>query len=142
MTEASGRARKRQGICRHSFTIWLSKETARDYGPQDANIQSIGGDAALLLDWRGRCPYNQDMDYVFASEKKHGAQPLWPSRLTSHALLGVIYLCFRGGHSCLANSSAAIHPLGRPHLENNSLRKTDSLQQCFKSRVRAEVINP
>ena len=28
--------------------------------------------ALLLLDWRGRCPYNQSTDYVFASAEKHG----------------------------------------------------------------------
>ena len=39
--------------------------------------------AAVLLDWRGRCPYNQDTDYVFASAEKHGAQPLWPSSAMS-----------------------------------------------------------
>jgi hypothetical protein len=37
------------------------------------------GLSALLLDWRGRCPYNQESDYVFASAEKHGKQPLWPS---------------------------------------------------------------
>ena len=29
--------------------------------PMDAGLP------ALLLDWRGRCPYNQEQDYVFAS---------------------------------------------------------------------------
>jgi site-specific recombinase XerD len=41
------------------------------------------GLAALLLDWRGRCPYNQSTDYVFASAEKHGDQPLWPSSAMS-----------------------------------------------------------
>lgn len=39
--------------------------------------------SALLLDWRGRCPYNQDSDYVFASAEKKGKQPLWPSSAMS-----------------------------------------------------------
>lgn len=39
--------------------------------------------SALLLDWRGRCPYNQSTDYVFASPEKHGGQPLWPSSAMS-----------------------------------------------------------
>ena len=39
--------------------------------------------SALLLDWRGRCPYNQESDYVFASAEKHGKQPLWPSSAMS-----------------------------------------------------------
>ena len=39
--------------------------------------------ADALLDWRGRCPYNQEADYVFASAEKHGTQPLWPSSAMS-----------------------------------------------------------
>jgi len=39
--------------------------------------------ADALLDWRGRCPYNQETDYVFASAEKHGTQPLWPSSAMS-----------------------------------------------------------
>ncbi len=42
------------------------------------------GLSALLLDWRGRCPYNQEQDYVFASLAKDGAQPLWPSSAMSN----------------------------------------------------------
>lgn len=41
--------------------------------PMDAGL------AALLLDWRKKCLYNQETDYVFASAEKHGKQPLWPS---------------------------------------------------------------
>jgi len=39
--------------------------------------------SALLLDWRGRCPYNQERDYVFASAAKEGKQPLWTSSAMS-----------------------------------------------------------
>jgi len=45
--------------------------------PMDAGL------SALLLDWRGRCPYNQGKDYVFASLEMNGAQPLWPSSAMS-----------------------------------------------------------
>jgi integrase len=41
-------------------------------------------DAALteaLLDWRGRCPYNQDSDYLFGSPDMGGRQPYWPDSL-------------------------------------------------------------
>lgn len=41
------------------------------------------GLAVLLLDWRGKCLYNQDTDYVFASAEMHGKQPLWPSSAMS-----------------------------------------------------------
>jgi len=48
-----------------------------------AETNSDGALVALLLDWRKRCPYNQDMDYVFASLDKKGTQPLWPSSAMS-----------------------------------------------------------
>jgi integrase len=41
------------------------------------------GLSALLLDWRGHCPYNQEKDYVFASPDMDGKQPLWPSSAMS-----------------------------------------------------------
>ena len=37
--------------------------------------------AEVLLDWRGRCPYNQDADYLFGSPEMNGAQPYWPDSL-------------------------------------------------------------
>jgi integrase len=40
------------------------------------------GLAGLLLDWRRRCPYNQDVDYVFPSLHRKGKQPLWLSSAT------------------------------------------------------------
>lgn len=51
----------------------LKTETSRKPVPMDSAL------AAALLDWRERCPYNQDSDYVFASADRHGKQPLWPS---------------------------------------------------------------
>jgi integrase len=45
--------------------------------PMDAGL------AALLLDWRGKCLYNQKTDYVFASAEMRGKQPLWPSSAMS-----------------------------------------------------------
>ncbi len=34
-----------------------------------------------MLDWRGRCPFNQDGDYIFGSPNKEGQQPYWPDSL-------------------------------------------------------------
>jgi integrase len=34
---------------------------------------------SALLSWRAISPYNQNTDYVFASEQMRGQQPLWPS---------------------------------------------------------------
>jgi integrase len=47
-------------------------------------IPMHGGLAAVLLDWRGVCPYNQASDYVFASPEKNGTQPYWPSNMEKH----------------------------------------------------------
>jgi integrase len=37
--------------------------------------------ANVLLDWRGRCPYNQDGDFPFGSPDMDGRQPYWPDSL-------------------------------------------------------------
>jgi integrase len=35
--------------------------------------------AAVLMNWRALCPYNQPSDWVFASPTKRGTQPYWHS---------------------------------------------------------------
>ena len=35
----------------------------------------------ILLEWRHVTPFNQDTDWVFASQQKNGTQPMWPERL-------------------------------------------------------------
>ena len=62
-------------VCQHVGP--MKTATSQKPVPMDAGL------AALLLDWRGRCPYNQDTDYVFASAEMHGKQPLWPSSAMS-----------------------------------------------------------
>jgi integrase len=50
----------------------------------EASGKALPMDAALagaLLDWRGRCPYNQDADFLFGSPDKNGLQPYWPDSL-------------------------------------------------------------
>jgi len=37
--------------------------------------------ASTLLDWRGKCPYNQDADFLFGSPEMNGTQPYWPDSL-------------------------------------------------------------
>jgi integrase len=63
-------------VCQHVGP--LKTAASQKPVPMDAGL------SALLLDWRGRCPYNQEQDYVFASLEKHGAQPLWPSSAMSN----------------------------------------------------------
>lgn len=73
---ASGEIHLSRGIvCQHVGP--LKTETSQKPVPMDAGL------SALLLDWRGRCPYNQDTDYVFGSPEKDGTQPLWPSSAMS-----------------------------------------------------------
>ena len=62
-------------VCQHVGS--LKTAASQKPVPMDAGL------SALLLDWRGRCPYNQETDYVFASAEKHGTQPLWPSSAMS-----------------------------------------------------------
>src|SRR5437867_2372350 len=50
----------------------------------EASGKAVPMDAALaeaLLDWRARCPYNQDADYIFGSPEMNGTQPYWPDSL-------------------------------------------------------------
>jgi integrase len=62
-------------VCQHVGP--LKTAASQKPVPMDAGL------SALLLDWRGRCPYNQSTDYVFGSVEKRGDQPLWPSSAMS-----------------------------------------------------------
>jgi integrase len=62
-------------VCQHVGA--LKTAASQKPVPMDAGL------AALLLDWRGKCLYNQNTDYVFASAEMHGKQPLWPSSAMS-----------------------------------------------------------
>ena len=62
-------------VCQHVGS--LKTAASQKPVPMDAGL------AALLLDWRGKCLYNQNTDYVFASAEMHGKQPLWPSSAMS-----------------------------------------------------------
>jgi integrase len=53
----------------------LKTEAIEKPAPMDARLASV------LLEWRGRCPYNQDADYIFGSPDKHGPQPHWTDSL-------------------------------------------------------------
>jgi integrase len=73
---AAGEIQLSRGIvCQHIGA--LKTEASRKPVPMDSAL------AAVLLDWRGRCPYNRDTDCVFASAERHGSQPLWPSSAMS-----------------------------------------------------------
>ena len=50
----------------------------------EASQKAIPMDSALasaMLDWRGRCPYNQSDDFLFGSPEMDGRQPYWPDSL-------------------------------------------------------------
>ena len=73
---AAGEIRLARAIwCQHIGP--MKTEASQKPVPMDASL------AALLLDWRGKCLYNQESDYVFASAEMHGKQPLWPSSAMS-----------------------------------------------------------
>jgi integrase len=42
--------------------------------------------ANVMLEWRSRCPYNQDEEYVFGSPQMGGKQPYWPDSLLSKTI--------------------------------------------------------
>jgi integrase len=62
-------------VCQHVGS--LKTEASQKPVPMDSGL------SAVLLDWRERCPYNQETDYVFASPEKDGTQPVWPSSAMS-----------------------------------------------------------
>ncbi|MGA7401658.1 MAG: site-specific integrase [Candidatus Sulfotelmatobacter sp.] len=72
MDFAAGVIHLRRGIVRQHIGE-MKTEASRKPVPLD------GGLADVLLGWRGRCPYNQDADYIFASPDKNGSQPYWPN---------------------------------------------------------------
>ena len=59
----------------HQHVGPLKTEASSKPIPMDASL------AEVLFDWRGRCPYNQPQDWVFASPEMHGLQPYWPENL-------------------------------------------------------------
>jgi integrase len=61
-----------RGIVRQHIGM-MKTEASRKPVPLNAGL------ADVLLNWRGRCPYNQDADYIFASPDKNGSQPYWPT---------------------------------------------------------------
>jgi integrase len=42
-----------------------------------APVPMCGALASYLAEWRQQTPYNKDEDYIFASPKLNGKQPLW-----------------------------------------------------------------
>jgi integrase len=72
MDFAAGEIQLSRGIVRQHIGV-MKTEARRKPVPLDAGL------ADVLLNWRGRCPYNQDADYIFASPDKNGSQPYWPN---------------------------------------------------------------
>jgi integrase len=73
---AAGEIRPTRAIvCQHVGP--LKTAASQKPVPMDAGL------SVLVLDWRGRSPYNQEGDYVFGSQEMDGKQPLWPSSAMS-----------------------------------------------------------
>jgi len=69
---AAGEINLTRGIVRQREGV-MKTEARRKPVPLDVGL------AEVLLGWRGRCPYNQDADYIFGSPEMHGTQPYWPT---------------------------------------------------------------
>ena len=67
-----GEIRLSRGIVRQHMGE-MKTEASRKPVPLDVGL------ADVLLSWRGRCPYNEAGDYIFASPDKHRQQPYWPT---------------------------------------------------------------
>src|ERR1700722_2118633 len=72
MNFTAGEIHLQRGIVRQNIGQ-MKTEASRKPVPLDSGL------ADVLVDWRGRCPYNQDADYIFASPDKQGKQPYWPT---------------------------------------------------------------
>jgi integrase len=62
----------RRGIVRQNIGE-MKTEASQKPIPLDAGL------AAVLMEWRGCCAYNQPEDWIFASPDMHGSQPYWPN---------------------------------------------------------------
>ncbi len=86
--------------------------------------------ASALLDWRGRCPYNQDADYLFGSPDMDGQQPYWPDSLLRKVIRPA---AVRAG---VSSTSAGIRSVGR---WRRCFRRTEyrskRLRRCSGTRV-------
>jgi integrase len=94
-----GEIRPRRAIVDQVVGI-LKTEASGEAVPMDSAL------AGALLNWSGRCPSNQDADFLFGSPDMDGQQPYWP-----HSLLKVI---------CPAAVRAGI----RKHIGWHSFRRT------------------
>ena len=68
----SGEIHLCRGIVRQHETE-MKTEASRKPVPMEQGL------AEVLTSWRAECGYNQPDDYVFASIKMHGKQPIWPN---------------------------------------------------------------
>jgi integrase len=91
----------------------------------EASEKTIPLDDALieeLLLWRAETPYAADGDYVFASWKMQGKQPLWMSRVMQHHIKPVaaeLGLPLKGWHT-----------LRHSYTHRTSLQRTCTIQRC------------
>jgi integrase len=77
---AAGEIRLSRGVVRQHIGL-MKTEASRKPVPLDAGL------AEVLTSWRGRCPYNQDADFIFGSPDKNGNQPYWPTAgMENHVL--------------------------------------------------------
>ena len=68
----AGEIRLARGVVRQHVGK-MKTEASRKPVPLDAGLASV------LMEWRARCSYNQDADFIFASPQMNDSQPYWPN---------------------------------------------------------------
>jgi integrase len=106
----------------------------------EASGKALPMDAALagaLLDWRGRCPYNQDGDFLFASPDMGGKQPYWPEGLIRRQVKPAAVRCGItkriGWHSFRRTLATLLQADG------NSVKVTQDLMRHASSRITLDM---
>lgn len=93
--------------------------------------------ADALLDWRGRCPYNQEGDFLFASPDMKGKQPYWPEGLMRRHVQPAAVRCGIakqiGWHSFRRTLATLLQANG------TSVKATQDLMRHASSRVTLDV---
>ena len=105
----------------------------------EASGKAVPMDAALakaLLDWRGRCPYNQDHDYLFASPDKHGQQPYWPDSLLRKVIRPAAQRCWPDRPKRKHSSRSPIRLPRRSRRSTAPARRILASRLCRSQRTR------
>jgi integrase len=109
----------------------LKTEASRKPVPLDAAL------ANALLNWRSRCPYSQDGDFLFASPDMGGKQPYWPEGLMRRHIKPAAVRCGIaeriGWHSFRRTLATLLQANG------TSVKATQDMMRHASSRITLDV---